>query len=69
MTSRKWIVDRHKENKDSLTEARQEFYEKTHSDSYLRAPADAAEPALAFLDVDREQRTGSKRTPAQQGLV
>lgn len=28
----KWIVDRHKENKDFFTEARQKYYDKTHSD-------------------------------------
>lgn len=28
----KWIVDRHKENKDFFKEARQKYYEKTHSD-------------------------------------
>jgi hypothetical protein len=28
----KWIVDRHKENKDFFKEVRQKFYDKTHSD-------------------------------------
>lgn len=28
----KWIIDRHKENKDFFTEARQRYYDKTHSD-------------------------------------
>lgn len=28
----KWIIDRHKENKDFFREARQRYYDKTHSD-------------------------------------
>jgi hypothetical protein len=28
----KWIVDRHKENKDFFAEARQKYYDQTHSD-------------------------------------
>jgi hypothetical protein len=29
----KWIVDRHKENKEFFVEARQKYYDQTHSDS------------------------------------